>query len=121
MPPPLLHRPLTPMPHQDDVSAFAQSIAVIADVTRLRILFELLQGPTHAKRLAFVAQKDRKSIFYHLKVLERAGVIRTTNSDNQTEYCLLGSWVELEHEPRRGFQLRLGKFHVVLLPEWFDA
>jgi hypothetical protein len=96
-----------------DFLAPAESLTVLAHVTRLKIVFALVAGPASAKRLALFADASRKGIFYHLELLVRAGIITPVSVDNSIEYSLRGSWINAD-EGRRGFQIELGPWRVIL-------
>ena len=68
--------------------------AALADPTRRRILGGLMAGQVHVGRLARPFRISAPAISRHLRVLERAGLIRRTKSGRN-------HGIELRAEPQR--------------------
>jgi DNA-binding transcriptional ArsR family regulator len=96
------------MPDEFDYWASAAALEVVANPVRLRIILALLDGPLGRKQLILRCRLPRTTVAYHLKPLQRAGVIISTGVDDRTGYSLSGEWVE--SNGRRGL--------LVQLPPW---
>ena len=101
------------MPHEAHLLACAESLSVLADETRLRILFALNAGPASRKRIAFLVGVEPTSITYHLRILLRAGLIADAGGDRAGEYTLCGRAVTLE-DGGPGFEIELPRCRVTL-------
>jgi DNA-binding transcriptional ArsR family regulator len=56
------------------------TLKALADPLRLEILFELLRGPTTVKSVAAALGVGATRLYYHFKILERAGLIRVAGT-----------------------------------------
>jgi DNA-binding transcriptional ArsR family regulator len=56
------------------------TLKALADPLRLEILFELLQGPSTVKSVASALGVGATRLYYHFKILERAGLIRVAGT-----------------------------------------
>ncbi len=78
-----------------------QTFAALADPTRRAILARLAEGDASVKQLAKPFDVSRPAISKHLRVLERAGLVRRTK-DGRVSHCGLDArpmkqaadWVE---------------------------
>jgi len=76
-------------------SAFLDTVfAALADPTRRRILLGLMDGHSHVGRVAEPFRVSAPAISRHLRVLERAGLIRRTKRGRNHE-------IQLRAEPLR--------------------
>jgi DNA-binding transcriptional ArsR family regulator len=56
------------------------TLKALADPLRLEILFELLRGPSTVKSVAAALGVGATRLYYHFKILERAGLIRVAGT-----------------------------------------
>ena len=63
------------MPAQDDVRRAADALRMLADPTRLNILWALLQGETSVTCLAELAGTSPTAVSQHLSKLRLAGLV----------------------------------------------
>ena len=68
--------------------ALSQTFAALADPTRRAILKRLTDGPTNVKALSLPFDMSGPAVCKHLRVLERAGLVRRRR-DAQSRLCVL--------------------------------
>jgi DNA-binding transcriptional ArsR family regulator len=63
-------------PPETLVISDAATLKAMAEPTRIRILIELADGPKTVKEIADILELGATRLYYHFKILERAGLIR---------------------------------------------
>jgi DNA-binding transcriptional ArsR family regulator len=103
-----LSRPSKPRPRS---ATAAPIFAALGDQTRLRIVFRLCDdGPLSITRLAAGSTVTRQAITKHLRVMEEAGLVRSTRHGRESVWQL---------EQRR---LREARHYLDLISkQWDDA
>ncbi|GAB3662792.1 metalloregulator ArsR/SmtB family transcription factor [Nocardioides korecus] len=78
------------MPDERQVSMAADAFRLLADPTRIRILWALLQGETSVNRLAQLVESSPSAVSQHLAKLRLAGLV-TGRREGTFMYYAAGS------------------------------
>lgn len=76
------------MPDEDTVSAAAESLRLLADPTRIKILWALAQGESNVTCLAELAGASQPATSQHLAKLRLAGLVTATRQGGFVLYEL---------------------------------
>jgi DNA-binding transcriptional ArsR family regulator len=76
------------MPEQDDVRRAAEALRMLADPTRLNILWALMQGETSVACLAELAHTSPTAVSQHLSKLRLAGLVANRRAGTFVYYTL---------------------------------
>jgi DNA-binding transcriptional ArsR family regulator len=76
------------MPAQDDVRRAAEALRMLADPTRLNILWALMQGETSVACLADLAHTSPTAVSQHLSKLRLAGLVTNRRAGTFVYYTL---------------------------------
>jgi DNA-binding transcriptional ArsR family regulator len=80
-------------PDNIQVIASVETLKVVADPLRLRLLTALRQAPATAKQLAASLETSLKGLYYHLGLLEEHGLIRVRSTR------VVSGIIEKQYEP----------------------
>ncbi len=72
----------------------ADLFKVFGDSTRLRILYELIDGPHCVGELAEALEMNQSAVSHQLKVLKQNKLVRNTRSGKTIEYALADEHVK---------------------------
>lgn len=88
--PQLVHRGIEGfhMPDPDDVRQAADALRMLADATRLNILWALMQGETSVACLADLAGTSPTAVSQHLSKLRLAGLVTNRREGTFVYYAL---------------------------------
>jgi DNA-binding transcriptional ArsR family regulator len=75
------------MPTADQVGVAAQTFRLLADGTRVRILWALLHGEQSVGHLASLVGAQPAAVSQHLAKLRLAGLVRQRRDGNRVIYC----------------------------------
>lgn len=81
-------------PDVDAVAAAVATLKLLADETRLRIVWNLLHGEHNVNELAEHLEMQPAAISHHLAKLRLAGVVRTRRDGNHIYYATRDPHVE---------------------------
>lgn len=81
------------MPHPDDVRRAAESLRLLADPTRIKILWALLQGETNVACLAELVGSAPAAVSQHLAKLRLAGLVEGRREGTFVYYSAAGERV----------------------------
>jgi DNA-binding transcriptional ArsR family regulator len=81
-------------PNVDDVATAVATLKLLADDTRLRIVWNLLHGEHNVNDLAEHLGMQPAAISHHLAKLRLAGVVRTRRDGNHIYYATHDSHIE---------------------------
>jgi len=76
------------MPEEDAVNAAAESLRLLADATRIKILWALAQGESNVTCLAELAGASQPATSQHLAKLRLAGLVTATRAGGFVYYEL---------------------------------
>ena len=76
------------MPEMDDVRRAADALRMLADPTRLNILWALMQGETSVACLADLARTSPTAVSQHLSKLRLAGLVANRREGTYIYYTL---------------------------------
>lgn len=90
------------VPHAPQFDTAASILGLLADPTRLSILYTLTGGPTDVSDLTDAVDSSRTSVSQHLAKLRLAGLVTSTKNGRHVVYRLAGGHLErLVHEALR--------------------
>ncbi|WP_214367766.1 ArsR/SmtB family transcription factor [Pseudonocardia sp. H11422] len=81
------------MPHPEDVRRAAESLRLLADPTRIKILWALLQGETSVACLAELVGAAPTAVSQHLAKLRLAGLVEGRREGTFVYYSVEGRHV----------------------------
>ena len=67
-----------PQPDDKFVINSLETLKVMADPNRLKILEEMIEGPRTVKQLASALETTATKLYYHINLLEEHGLIRSS-------------------------------------------
>jgi DNA-binding transcriptional ArsR family regulator len=83
-----------PEPAGDEIARAIVTLKLLADETRLRIVWNLLHGEHNVNELAVHLDMQPATISYHLAKLRLAGVVRTRRDGNRIYYAAHDRYIE---------------------------
>lgn len=81
-------------PQPDEVARAVGTLKLLADETRLRIVWNLLHGEHNVNDLAAHLDMQPAAISHHLAKLRLAGVVRTRREGNHIYYATRDNHIE---------------------------
>ena len=81
-------------PEPDEVARAVATLKLLADETRLRIIWNLLHGEHNVNDLAAHLDMQPAAISHHLAKLRLAGVVRTRRAGNHIYYATHDGHIE---------------------------
>lgn len=84
----------SPEPTPDDFAAAAEALKLLADPTRLRLLWQLLHGEHSVNALAEHVDAHPATVSHHLARLRAAGVVTTRRDGTRIFYSADNEHVE---------------------------
>jgi DNA-binding transcriptional ArsR family regulator len=93
MPHPLEHSSPRGVPTEDEAGALAQSLAVFATASRIRILYALLAGERSVEQLAADVALSPNTVSQQLRVLRSLSFVRVRRDGRRAFYSLHDSHV----------------------------